>query len=263
MVKGIIGTKATEFVRPIIHLFFDPLSSEVMEAVTPAWLRSWRRQKIFQKIYARKLWGQGTENETFFSGPGSRGEVAHAYVTKISDELERIAREAGRNISVVDLGCGDFSIGRALLEHAPHISYIGCDIVADLITLHAKQHTGSRVQFQQIDIVADPLPRGDVCLIRQVLQHLSNDDVKQVLAKLEQYRVVFVSEGQPRIIKGPVNPDKPVGSGVRFDYLTGIGRGLELDQPPFGLATREILRAAAGNEDVSTVEIKHGIAIWR
>jgi SAM-dependent methyltransferase len=188
--------------------------------------------------------------------------VAHAYVKKISDELELIACKAGRDIIVVDLGCGDFSVGHALVEQAPHISYVGCDIVPDLIAHHAKQHAGDRVQFQEIDIVADALPQGDVCLIRQVLQHLSNDDIKQLLAKLKQYPVVFVSESQPRIIKGPVNPDKPVGSGVRFDWRVGVGRGVELDQPPFGLVTREILRvASSGLEDVSTVEVRLGATI--
>jgi SAM-dependent methyltransferase len=215
------------------------------------------------KISIRKTCGEkGTCDETFFSGVGSRGQAANAYVEKISDELNRIACEKRSNIVVVDLGCGDFSIGHALVERIPGISYVGCDIVPEIISHHEKQYANDLVRFEQIDIVADPLPQGDVCLIRQVLQHLPNDDVKQVLAKCEQYPVVFVTEGHPLIIEGPPNPDKPVGPDVRFNYQAGIGRGLQLDQQPFGLATREILRVMASDtEYVSTVEITPGATV--
>jgi hypothetical protein len=166
------------------------------------------------------------------------------------------AEKAQRSITVVDLGCGDFAIGRELIARLPSLNYIGCDIVPELIEHHTKAHSSDRVCFQTVDIVAEHLPAGDVCLVRQVLQHLSNDDIQHVLPKLEKYRAIYVSEGQPMIVEGPVNPDKPIGSGVRFDWRTGRGRGLELDQPPFNRQIRSILSVpASANEMVVTVEL--------
>jgi hypothetical protein len=263
-VKRTIGTKGTEFVREVNKRLQEVNKGYrlLQWKVAPVWAKNLLRRNAFQNIYKKKMWGEGTGNETFFSGLGSRGHAANAYVEKLSDELNRIACEKGKNIIVVDLGCGDFSIGHALVERVPSISYVGCDIVPEIIAHHVKQYANDLVRFQQIDIVADALPQGDVCLIRQVLQHLPNDDVKQVLAKCEQYRVVFVTEGQPLIIEGPANPDKPVGPDVRFNYQAGTGRGLQLDQQPFGLATREILRVMASDtEYVSTVEIRPGATV--
>jgi hypothetical protein len=88
-----------------------------------------------------------------------------------------------------------------------------------------------------------------------VLQHLSNDDIRKVLPKLRQFGATYISEGQPTTIEGPINPDKPAGSRVRFDWRTGRGRGLELDKPPFGLPVREILRIGVGKESIVTVEL--------
>ena len=47
------------------------------------------------------------------------------------------------------------------------------------------------------DIVADPLPEGELCLIRHVLQYLSNSQIASVLQKTRKYRYVLVTEYYP------------------------------------------------------------------
>jgi hypothetical protein len=93
-----------------------------------------------------------------------------------------------------------------------------------------------------MDIVSDELPQADVCLVRQVLQHLPNKDIKAVLAKLAKYEAVFITEGYPMIEEGPINPDLPLGAGVRFNLQTGRGRGVELDKPPYNERIEEVCR---------------------
>jgi O-methyltransferase len=233
----------------------EPLASPLLQRLTPKALKASQRRRIFQMIYRRGLWGEDGTGP-FFSGVGSRGAAATAYVDCMAELLADCTEKAQRPITVVDLGCGDFAIGRELIARVPSLNYIGGDIVPELIEHHTKAHSTDRVRFQAVDIVAERLPAGDVCLVRQVLQHLSNDDIQHVLPKLEKYRTIYISEGQPMIVEGPVNPDKPAGSGVRFDWRTGRGRGLELDQPPFNCQTRAILSVpASANELIVTVEL--------
>jgi hypothetical protein len=209
------------------------------------------RRRTFQGVYRDSLWG-GDGVSRFFSGVGSRGEPADRYVSAIAEALAAHARTLGRAPTVVDLGCGDFEVGRALIERLPDMRYLGCDIVPELIEAHRRRHASERVGFCALDIVADPLPAGDVCLVRQVFQHLSNDEVARVLAKLD-YPFVYVTEAQPKERVGPVNPDKEPGADVRFDWRASRGRGLELDQPPFDCTVEELVRA----------EVHELIVTWR
>jgi SAM-dependent methyltransferase len=211
-----------------------------------------RRRRAFQKAYSRNLWGDDGASK-FYSGVGSRGEAVETYAQRMASVLRSLRAELGRAPTVVDLGCGDFEVGRALLERAPDIRYIGCDIVPELIAYNSKTYVDPRVSFRQLDLVSDPLPDGDVCLVRQVLQHLSNADIAAFLKRL-RYPHVYVTEGHPAERAGPANPDKAAGADVRFDWRTGRGRGVELDQPPYGLATREVFRAFAPPHEVIITE---------
>jgi hypothetical protein len=213
--------------------------------------RSVRRQ-IFRRVYRNGLWGRGGQSE-LFSGIGSRGEAADAYVDCMVGLLRRHAIELGRPLTVVDLGCGDFYVGRALTTKLPDFTYIGCDIVPELIAHHLKTHATDRIRFQQLDLVSDPLPGGDVCLVRQVLQHLSNAEIKRFIRRAD-YEYLYVTEGQPTIRTGPFNPDMAAGAAVRFDWRRGIGRGVELDKPPYCLTTWEVLRVAAHPYEIIITE---------
>ena len=212
------------------------------------------RREVFRDIYARKSWGSD-DSAPFFSGVGSRGEAAAVYVEAMSALLAEQRVTTGRPITIIDLGCGDFQIGKALVSRMPDMIYIGCDIVPELVVHNQATYGDDRVSFRRIDIVADPLPKGDVCLVRQVLQHLSNADIARFLTSLD-YPCVYVTEGQPETQSGPVNPDKTAGADVRFDWHRGIGRGLELDRPPFNLNVKEVFRAAIpGHEIIVTQRV--------
>lgn len=199
------------------------------------------------------LWA-AEEGSAFLSGVGSRGPALDAYVREMVAILGQHQEELGRPITVVDVGCGDFQVGRALTEALPTLRYIGCDIVKPLIEHHQKAYSSDRISFQHIDVVVERPPQGDVCLIRQVLQHLSNDDIAKALDNLAGFDVLYVTEGQPEVRIGPQNPDKAVGLDVRFDWQRGIGRGVELGSAPFGRRTEEVFRAFAFPHEVIVTE---------
>jgi hypothetical protein len=218
-----------------------PLLSLLAGRAFPEWFEAGHRRRAFQGAYGRAQWGL-EKGADFFSGAGSRGACADVYVECISRIVEGHCQESDRPLTVVDLGCGDFSVGRQLLERTENMKYIGCDIVPELIGAHTANVQDPRASFRELDIVSGDLPDGDICLVREVLQHLCNSDVSRVLKKLGKYKHVYITEARPVILEGPANPDKPSGPGVRWDWRTGRGRGIELDQPPFGLQVEEVCR---------------------
>jgi hypothetical protein len=184
-------------------------------------------EEVFTGIYTRNEWG-GRPGE-FHSGAGS---VQHAitvpYVTHILRKLELLN---ARELRAVDLGCGDFRIGRQLALACG--SYVGVDIVKSLIEHHKAAYGSDRVSFEHVNIIEDNLPPGNICFVRQVFQHLSNAQILAVLPKLNQYRWCFITEHHPSAgwLREP-NLDKPHGRDIRVT----AGSGVFLDEPPFNIA---------------------------
>jgi hypothetical protein len=86
--------------------------------------------------------------------------------------------------------------------------------------------------------------------VRQVLQHLSNEEISNIMTRMGRYKLIYVTEGHPEQRIGPVNPDKAAGADVRFDWKTGRGRGVELDRAPFNATVVEVFRAFAPPHEV-------------
>jgi hypothetical protein len=213
-----------------------------------------RRRRTFERVYSRRLWGNDFTSP-FYSGIGSRGVAMEEYAQRMADILQHHVFEFGRSITIIDLGCGDFQVGRALLARLPDAAYIGCDIVPELIAFNTQHYGQEHVAFRQLDIVSDPLPEGDICLIRQVFQHLSNTEIACVLKRLN-YKYVYVTEGHPTEGIGPRNPDKRASGDVRFDWSTGRGRGVELAEPPFSISIQEMFRNSVSPfEQIITLRI--------
>ena len=184
-------------------------------------------QETFQKIYQTKAWGDG--GTPFCSGAGSDGVVSQRYV----DNVAAFVHERGIR-SVADLGCGDFAVGRRLVE-STGVQYTGIDVVPELIEHHQRTIDDPRVTFRCAEIGSDALPTAELCLIRQVLQHLSNREIAAVLDNVANYPLVLVSEDVPAKPQS-YNRDKPHGPDVRAYF----GSGVFLDQPPFSKKVREL-----------------------
>jgi SAM-dependent methyltransferase len=182
------------------------------------------RRTLFSSIYANGTWG-GQRGE-FYSGSGSLERFHTAY--------REIIREATAGIAsptIVDLGCGDFRVASAVVP--TNASYIGVDIVPSMIAHHQANYANERVQFQCLDIVNDSLPNGDVCLIRQVLQHLSNNEISAVLRNTAHYPALLITEHfapDDRPTYAP-NRDIPHGAGTRVPLDSGV----DVRYPPFNL----------------------------
>ena len=185
-------------------------------------------QQVFSEIYRKGVWGNAG-GEGFYSGTGSSTQsIVEPYVAALTQFLATRPEDA-RN--VVDLGCGDFSVGRQLLPSCS--SYTGVDVVPDLIRHLQATVTDPRAQFKCMDMIDGELPAGDVCLIRQVFQHLSNAQIAKVLAKLDRYRTVFITEHFPPDSVALVpNKDKVHGGSIRFFENSAV----YVERAPFNFA---------------------------
>jgi hypothetical protein len=77
------------------------------------------------------------------------------------------------------------------------------------------------LEFHCLDIAKDELPITDCVLIRQVLQHLSNTEVAQVVDKLTKFKYVILTEHLP---KGDFVANKEIisGQGTRLKKQSGL-----------------------------------------
>lgn len=184
----------------------------------------------FADVYRNKAWGEA-EGEAFCSGFGSDENFAKPYA-------EWVARfAADRKIcKMVDLGCGDFRVGRRISASYDG-DYIGVDVVPDVVEYNQHRFGSETVAFQCANIIEDELPSGDLCMIRQVLQHLSNQQIACVLDRCGIYPYLLVTED---VYVGPrirPNVDKPHGADNRFYDRSGV----YLDLPPYSLPTKTVL----------------------
>ncbi|MDF4220676.1 class I SAM-dependent methyltransferase [Maribacter sp. M208] len=202
----------------------------------------WPTKKAMQQVYEMNLWGSGTED--FYSGEGShKPDIVKPYINTLIAFLTSFENP----ISVCDLGCGDFNVGKELVGYTK--KYIAVDIVPELITHNKKKFKSKNVEFQCLDIAVDDLPVADCAIIRQVLQHISNDEVQQVVHKLPGFKYVILTEHLPCKDFTP-NLDVISGQGTRLKKNSGI----KLLENPFNLKVLE-------EQELLKIVDEHGVIV--
>jgi hypothetical protein len=174
--------------------------------------------EIFMDVYSKQIWSGG-------SGLGSHNAlIVEPYITSIA----RFAETFSSPLDVVDLGCGDFAVGSALRPLFNR--YIAGDIVPDVIAQNQKRYSDLDVDFRVIDFAVDDLPPGDVVFVRQVFQHLSNDEIGRAVARLrETYPKLVLTEHLPLATDFVPNIDIQTGPGIRL----AINSGVDITRAPF------------------------------
>jgi hypothetical protein len=176
--------------------------------------KPWPTKKAMQQVYEMKLWGNN--NARFYSGEGSHQQtIVKPYIEAVSSFLNTFKTP----ITVCDLGCGDFNVGKQLVQHAK--KYVAVDIVENLIVYNQKAFKEENLEFYCLDIAKDALPSGDCAIVRQVLQHLSNKEVQSVVHKLAGFKYIVLTEHIPQ---GNFTPNKDIisGQGTRLKKQSGI-----------------------------------------
>ena len=208
--------------------------------------------EIFSAIYAKGGWSRPVDGEKFNSGSGSHNE--QMIVPYINMLTQLLMNNGIRNI--VDIGCGDFWVMRHVLELLDQNNfnyfYTGIDVVEAVIKHNAETFKALNKRFICRDAAADnePLPNGELLIIRQVLQHLSNADIQKILAKATHFKFMLISESIYDAPDAVHNVDMNAGGSIRIRQKSGV----YLEYPPYEFKNIvHILKVPDGN--------KRGVAI--
>jgi len=150
-------------------------------------------ETIFTEIYEKNLWGTSTDGRKYCSGAGTTDENAAQYITVIQNFIQQ------KKIKhVFEIGCGDFSIMSAVLAPFNNLKYTGADIVKNVVNHLNITYANEQIQFIHMNAIeSTQYPKADLCVIRQVLQHLSNQQILDILQKLKPYKYVIITEHIP------------------------------------------------------------------
>ena len=178
--------------------------------------------ELFGLIYRHKHWGGGADDDFYSGSVTHTPSMIEPFVAAVRTHLSAFATPP----VVVDLGCGDFAAGRRFLDVAGHLH--ACDVVGELIARNRRLFTAPNLSFHLLDAVTDPLPPGDVVIVKQVFQHLGNDQVAAIVRKLSQYPLWIVTEYVPA---GRFAPNRD----MRASGLTRLtlNSGIVLTEKPF------------------------------
>jgi SAM-dependent methyltransferase len=150
-------------------------------------------------------------------------------------------REQGIH-TVVDVGCGDWSFSR-LIDWGD-ATYIGVDVVPELIASLQARYGNERRSFLAGDARLVPLPAGELLVMKDVLQHWPNQAIADFLPRLAGFRWAILTNDRDRYYRRgwrhlwrPDRPDVP-----NTDIPFGGYRPVRLREAPFHLDARELTR---------------------
>ncbi|MCX6987690.1 MAG: class I SAM-dependent methyltransferase [Chlamydiae bacterium] len=175
-------------------------------------------ESAFGYIYENGVWGCD-ENGHGNSGTGSDPKNTTVYISFLQQFLadHQIA-------SVVDLGCGDFRLGRCICWDG--IDYIGIDVVDSLLNTNIENFSASNISFALADGVNYPLPAADLLICKDVLQHLPFGDIHKIINQFKKFKYCLI-----------INDVDPITLTCKNkDIARGGYRQLDLTKRPFRLS---------------------------
>lgn len=174
-------------------------------------------ERIFTEIYDTGYWGRNSEGKGF-SGPGSTVENAAPYVSFLENFIY-----ANDVKSVVDVGCGDWTFSQHI--RWGDVQYTGYDIVKSVIEANQLKFASPTIKFLHGNAIDIELPEADLLICKDVLMHLTNEDIALFLKQLGKYRHCLITN----------NIDRYTWSSDNRPIETGRFRPLDLTKPPFNV----------------------------
>lgn len=120
---------------------------------------------IFDDIYETNMW----HTDESVSGGGSTMDATKT-VRKILPHII----EKYKITSMLDIPCGDYNWMKEINKKC---TYIGGDIVKEIIEKDNKLYASDQVSFQVLNMTTDTLPKVDMIFCKDCLQHLSHENV--------------------------------------------------------------------------------------
>ena len=206
-------------------------------------------KKIFNKVYNKSRWGNEDGNST--SGRGSHSsEFFIPYCEQMTDFLNKFT-----NPKILDLGCGDFNIGKRLIRE--NHNWFAYDISDVIVSRNKETYDRSNLTFECLDFCDVILPDADIAFVRQVFQHLENKKIAKFIDNLnakKNIEYLIVTEHNP-VGKFIPNIDKVSDCNIRLKSNSGV----VLDASPFNLkftVKEDVLKIRSGDSVVQTTIYK-------
>lgn len=175
---------------------------------------------IFTNIYHENGW----RDKDSKSGRGSNLEQT-AHIRMV---LPQIFSELGVRY-LLDIPCGDFFWFKEMAYEMRGIKYIGADIVPELIDYCNANYSDENHTFIVTDVTKHRPPEADLIFCRDLLGHLTNDEVRKVLKN-------FRASGT-RYLMATTFPDRD----PNVDIKTGEWRPIDLEALRYGLGPATLL----------------------
>jgi SAM-dependent methyltransferase len=192
---------------------------------------------VFSRIYKNGEWGRNAEGEGI-SGMGSVAANALPYMKMLQEFIIKYRIE-----SVVDAGCGDWELSK-LIDWGS-IDYYGFDAAAEVIKNNTTRYGSAKRHFYAGDAMHTDLPKADLLICKDVLQHLPNSFIDAFISQLGKYKYCLVTNDiafEPQYDR-KLNLDIPMGSGRCVDLTKAPFniKGIPLMRYPSDGHTKEVL----------------------
>jgi SAM-dependent methyltransferase len=201
-------------------LMFCPLISVCAQDLT----------ETFEMIYSNGFWDKDESNQGT-SGLGSKLINVIPYINLLEDFISK-----NHITSIVDAGCGDWQFSRYLNFNG--INYLGVDAAKSVVLKNIAKYKKDNIQFVHGNFLEMELPKADLLILKDVLQHLSNKNILKAIDSFKNYRYVIA-----------VN-DISSANFCNYDIQDGGYRCLDLSAYPFFLKGQNLLtyKAVEGRE---------------
>jgi len=129
--------------------------------------------EIFDGIYKTNYW----------RGESRSGEGSDLIQTQqIREVLPSLLKNLGAK-SMLDIPCGDYY----WMQHVElPVAYTGADIVQEVVNINNEKYSDSHHKFLHLDVCSNKLPQVDLIFARDLLVHLSYDDIRRALQNMKE-----------------------------------------------------------------------------
>jgi hypothetical protein len=139
-------------------------------------------QYLFETIYQKNIWN----NPESVSGAGSTIQATQSLRQTLRDFIIQ------NNIkSIFDAGCGDFNWMKEVTKDLD-ITYIGVDIVSELVALNNRKYSNDKIHFYWGSIDEYEIPKVDLIICRDVLVHLPFLIGKKILDRFVNSKSLYL-----------------------------------------------------------------------
>ena len=132
--------------------------------------------EIFTEIYETCKWGNNTTSQ--YKGSSGGGSEPFINLTTYVPFLKEFIQK-NFIVSVVDLGCGDFKIGKDIYDDLKYVKYYGYDAYNGVINYNKLNNQDTKYKFTHLDFYnnKEDICSGDLCILKDVLQNWKNEDI--------------------------------------------------------------------------------------